>query len=58
MKIIIIQDKPQEQYGIYGNCVSTKGEADIMKKSQDSVRNRFGYGQDDNSDYSTDGGES
>jgi hypothetical protein len=60
MQVIIIQDQPKEQYGIYGNRIAQKGEPDIMQKSQDSIGDRFGL--DDSGDagspgYAGDGAE-
>ena len=37
-----MSDQPQEQYGIYGNCVTQKGDPNIMQKSQESLDERFG----------------
>lgn len=45
----------QEEYGIYGNCVSPKGTPDIMEKSQKSVQNRFGLINDPENELGYDG---
>lgn len=42
MKIVIIPDQSDEEYGIYGNHVQQKGDPDIMAKSQQSIQERFG----------------
>lgn len=42
-----MSDEPQEDYGIYGNCIQQKGDPDILAKSEDSVQDRFGLGDND-----------
>lgn len=54
MKISIITiSPPKEEYGIYGNCISEKGDPQIMEKSQKSIADRFGFPTDpkEDSDY-------
>lgn len=51
MKIIIMPDQPQEEYGIYGECVTTKGEPDILAKTQKSILDRFGFEDEENNTW-------
>jgi hypothetical protein len=49
MKIIIMPDEPQKEYGIYGNIVSQKDDPDILKTSQESIQDRFCMEDDEGS---------
>jgi len=45
---ITISDSSKEKYGIYGNCELPKGTPDIMKRSQESLDERFGLDDGEN----------